>query len=84
MDHVSTLPDAIAQILRYVLIAVGSYLAGKGVSPELWIQITGIVMAIASAVWGLYVKTGTKAVPVEVAGRRDVPTVSAVTGAEQK
>jgi hypothetical protein len=38
-------------------------------------------VAAGSAWWGLYVRKGTRAVSEVTAARRDVPTVSPVTGA---
>lgn len=77
--------DTIWQIIRYVLIAAGSFLAGKGyISAENWETIVGAAGAIFTVLWGLYVKAGTKAVPEATAARADVPTVSSATGAVQQ
>ena len=49
-------------------------------------QVTAIVETIGTigaVLWGLFVKSGTTAVPDSVAARADVPTVSAATGAVQ-
>lgn len=74
--------DTIWQIVRYILIAAGSFATGKG-----WVtadQVTAIVGALGTlftVAWGLFVKSGTTAVPNAVAARADVPTVSGATGA---
>lgn len=74
--------DRIWQILRYVLIAGGSFLVGKGYIDAAGVEtIVGAIGAIGTVVWGLYVKTGTAAVPIATAERKDVPTVSGATGA---
>lgn len=77
--------DTIWQIVRYILIAAGSFVTGKG-----WVtadQVTAIVGALGTLftiAWGLFVKSGTTAVPNAVAARADIPTVSAATGAVTK
>jgi hypothetical protein len=74
--------DSVWQVVRYLLIAAGSFATGKG-----WItsdQVTSVIGAIGTlftVAWGLYVKAGTRAVPSVTAARPDVPTVSAATGA---
>ncbi|ABE62252.1 conserved hypothetical protein [Nitrobacter hamburgensis X14] len=74
--------DSVWQVVRYLLIAAGSFATGKG-----WVtsdQVTGIIGAIGTlftVAWGLYVKANTRAVPSVTAARPDVPTVSAATGA---
>lgn len=70
--------DIIWQIIRYILIAAGSFATGKG-----WVDadsVTQIIGTLFTVAWGLFVKTGTKAVPLATAARADVPTVSAATG----
>jgi hypothetical protein len=73
--------DSVWQVVRYLLIAAGSFATGKG-----WVtsdQVTSIIGAIGTlftVAWGLYVKAGTRAVPSVTAARPDVPTVSAATG----
>lgn len=75
--------DTIWQIVRYILIAAGSFATGKG-----WVtadQVTAIVGALGTlftVAWGLFVKSGTATVSAAVAARPDVPTVSAATGAK--
>jgi len=77
--------DTIWQIVRYILIAAGSFATGKG-----WVtadQVTTIIGALGSlfaVAWGLFVKAGTTAVPDATAARADVPTVSAATGSVTK
>jgi hypothetical protein len=74
--------DSIWQIARYILIAAGGFLTGKGwISAENWETIVGAIGSVGTILWGLYVKAGTSAVPDSVAVRADVPTVSAATGA---
>lgn len=74
--------DIVWQIVRYLLIAGGAFMTGKG-----WIsedQVTSIISAIGTigaVLWGLFVKAGTTAVPNAIAARSDVPTVSGATGA---
>ena len=77
--------DTIWQIIRYGLIAVGSWITSKGwVSGDQWEIIIGGLGTLFPVIWGLFVKSGTKAVPEATAARADVPTVSAATGAVQK
>jgi uncharacterized membrane protein YraQ (UPF0718 family) len=74
--------DSIWQIVRYVLIGVGGIAVGKGwVTNEQLVTLVGAIGSIGAVVWGLFVKSGTTAVPDAVAARSDVPTVSAATGA---
>lgn len=77
--------DSIWQIVRYILIGVGGIAVGKGwVTNEQLVTIIGAIGSIGGVVWGLFVKSGTTAVPDAVAARSDVPTVSAATGAVQQ
>lgn len=77
--------DTIWQLIRYGLIAAGSFLVGKGYFSEGDVStIVGAIGAVFPILWGLYVKAGTKAVPASTAARSDVPTVSAATGAVTK
>lgn len=74
--------DSVWQILRYILIAGGGFLTGKGyITAEQVTTIVGAIGSIGAVVWGLYVKAGTQAVPDAVADRPSIPTVSAATGA---
>lgn len=88
--------DTVWVNIRYALIALGVGIAVKYsrgilteetatslISPAVDVLI-GVIMAGGSAIWGNYVRSGTKAVPVETAARADVPTVSAATGAIQR
>jgi hypothetical protein len=74
--------DSVWQVVRYLLIAAGSFATGKG-----WVtsdQVTSIIGAIGTlftVAWGLYVKFGTRATTADTAVRPDVQTVSAATGA---
>lgn len=76
--------DLVWQNLRYLMIAVGTALSLKAcngcVTEPIIEQSVGVLIGIMGAVWGNYVKKGTKAVPIETALRPDVPTVSAATG----
>jgi hypothetical protein len=76
--------DTIWQLIRYGLIAAGSFLVGKGyITSEQVTTLVGAIGAIFPIAWGLYVKANTKAVPAATAARPDVPTVSAATGTVQ-
>ena len=83
--------DTFWQSVRYLLIGVGGYFAGRGkidpaqVAPfaDQIINILSGAAAVGAAAWGFYVKWRTRAVPERVAARIDVPTVSAATGAVQ-
>jgi len=80
--------DSFWQSVRYVLIAIGSFLAGRGkidalqVAPlvDQLIQIASGAVALGAASWGLYVKFRTATVPADVAVRPDVPVVNTATG----
>lgn len=76
--------DTVWQILRYLLIAVGSFATGKGwVTADQVTAVVGAIGTIGAVLWGLFVKSGTTAVPDKVAARPDIPTVSGATGAVQ-
>jgi len=77
--------------LRAILMIVASFMAGKGYFSEadfstfldkLQAAWPGII-ALATAGWALWVRTNTVAVPIATGQRKDVPTVSAVTGQTQ-
>lgn len=73
--------DTIWQIVRYVLIAGGTWVASKGyISETQWETVVGAIGTLFAVGWGLFVKSGTKAVPADVAARPDVPTISGATG----
>lgn len=77
--------EMIWQNLRYLLIALGGWLSGRGyVSTETWAQVVGLIAVVGPIAWGWYVKYGTRAVPKDVAERPSVPTVSGATGTIQK
>jgi hypothetical protein len=81
--------DNFWQGIRYLLIAGGFYLAGRGiVDPgkvmthvELAMNILPGLVGLAAAGWGFFVKWRTKTVPEETGDRTDVPTVNTATGA---
>lgn len=87
----TSMNDTIWQTVRYVLIGLGSFLAGRGkldaaqvpAMADQMISIMSGAVAVGSAIWGLYVKWKTVPVPEKVGARSDVPTVSPVTGAVQ-
>jgi hypothetical protein len=74
--------DSMWQVVRYLLIAVGSFATGKG-----WVtsdQVTSTIGALGTlftVAWGIYVKFGTRATTADTAARHDVPVISAATGA---
>jgi hypothetical protein len=74
--------DSVWQVVRYLLIAAGSFASGKGwVSSDQVTSIIGALGTLFTVAWGLYVKFGTRATTAETAARTDVPVVSAATGA---
>lgn len=76
--------DSIWQIIRYILIAAGSFATGKGwVTADQVTQVIGALGALFAVGWGLFVKAGTATVPAATAARSDVPTVSQATGTVQ-
>ena len=73
--------DMVWQLARYALIAGGTTLVTKGLTTEEQLNAAlGAVLALGAAGWGIFVKSGTKAVPAGIAARPDVPTISAATG----
>jgi hypothetical protein len=77
--------DTLWQIIRYVLIAAGSFASGKGwVTADDVTAIVGALGALFTVGWGMYVKYGTKATTVEAAAKPSVPTVSGATGVVSK
>lgn len=80
--------DSVWQTLRYVLIGIGGFFAGRGkidpaqVAPmaDQIIQIASGAVALGAAAWGLWVKFRTATVPASTAARPDVPVVSTATG----
>jgi hypothetical protein len=77
--------DTIWQIIRYLLIAGGSWASGKGyVSADQVTSIIGALGALFAVGWGLFVKSGTVSVPAATGARSDVPTVSGSTGVVTK
>ena len=73
--------DSVWQVVRYLLIAIGSFATGKG-----WVtsdQVTAMIGALGTlftVAWGLYVKFGTKATTASAASSPAVPVVSPATG----
>lgn len=88
----ASIQDTIWQTVRYVLIAGGMYLAGKGkIDPsqvastaDSIIQIGGSIVSVGTMIWGLVIKWKTVPVPASVGARPDVPTTSPVTGSLQQ
>lgn len=73
--------DVIWQLVRYGLLAVGGFFINKGtVTGDQVTQVVAGLGTLFTAGWGIYVKLGTKAVPVAVADKPTIPTVSAATG----
>lgn len=80
--------DSMWVTVRYALIGLGSYFAGRGkldpaqVAPmaDQLISIASGAVALGTAVWGFYVRFRTVAVPLATAARKDVPTISPATG----
>jgi hypothetical protein len=78
-------------MIRYIMIGVGGLLVGKGVwgitqadVPDIVdkvMPIGGAIISGGAAIWGIFVTYNTRAVPITVAARPDIPTVSPVTGA---
>lgn len=57
--------EKILSIARTIITVVGSFLAGKFIfgtviDDQLWLGITGAVISLASAVWGVVDKTATE------------------------
>lgn len=74
--------DLVWQFIRYVLLAVGGIFIHRGTITQATLDnIIGYGLDIFTFGWGMYVKYGTKAVPLTTAARKDVPTVNAATGA---
>lgn len=73
--------DSVWQLIRYGLLWIGTVLTTRGVTTSTENEIIiGAIMSLLPVLWGVYVRWNTKAVPVEVARRPDVPTVSQATG----
>jgi hypothetical protein len=80
--------DTLWDTFRNGLIAGGTLLAGYGwfdvakVEPFInnAMAIGGALMAVGTFAWTIWVKFGTKAVPMIVASQPEIPTVSAITG----
>lgn len=83
--------DQVWMSIRYLLLAVGGFFAGRGywtmdqatTVVDALPSIIGMSTAVGSAIWGLYVKWGTSAVPQATAERPDVPTINPATGATE-
>jgi hypothetical protein len=80
--------DQNAMLLRYFMIASGSYLAGRAGLPvemvgpivDQLLQVGGGAIAVGGTLWGLYVKCNTKTVSAATGARANVMTLSPVTG----
>jgi hypothetical protein len=74
--------DTIWQLIRYALMAAGGFVVSKGwITNDNLTQIVGAMGTLFVTAWGLYIKWGTTSVPDTTAARKDVPTISPVTGA---
>ena len=83
--------DTTWDAVRNALVAVGTAAAASGyfgisadqVGPfvDNALIVAGAASAVGAFAWSIYVKFRTKAVPIEVAARADVPTVNPITGA---
>ncbi len=74
------MPDSIAAIVRYALIAAGTHLATKYNLMDLDITaIAGAVMTLLTVAWGIFVKKGTVAIPANEV-KVDQTIVSSMTG----
>jgi hypothetical protein len=74
-------------LVRYGLIAVGTFLASKGwIAGDVggWVdELQGPLGAIiggGAALWGVIVNKNAAIVPAQTAQRNDVPTLSPITG----
>jgi hypothetical protein len=70
------------QLLRYVLIAGGTAAATESanITNSDVEVIAGAVVALLAALWGIYTRWKTAAVPVVRAALPDVPVQSSATG----
>jgi hypothetical protein len=83
----NSIPPEIWVALRSGLVFFGAYIFGSHLQPnevtqlaDLIIAFIGAAVALGTVAWTWYVRWGTRAVPTRTAERRDVPTVSALTG----
>ena len=70
-------------LTRLMLCTLGGALASRGefdISEGEIAGIAGAVIAIASIVWGVYVRWNARSVPLEVAVRPEIPVKSDLTG----
>jgi len=75
------LPDGVWSMVRWALATLGGGAVTSGWLTENDLStIVGAVISILTVAWGIWVRHGTRQVPVEVAKSVDVPTVSAATG----
>ena len=83
--------DALWQTIRNGLTAAGTLMAAAGwfdiakVEPAVNIIMatSGIGLALGTVIWTVRTSFGTKAVPIEIADRPDVPTVNPITGSSE-
>lgn len=77
--------DTVWQIVRYLLIALGTGFVQKGyIDSDTLTTIVGAIGTLFIAGWGVYVKFGTKATTAAHADKVSTPTVSPATGAVSK
>ena len=70
------------QLLRYIMIAGGTVLAAKtpNISEGDVQGIVGGIIALGGALWGVYTRWNTAAVPTATATAADIPVKSSATG----
>jgi len=74
-------PDGVWSLVRWALASLGGGAVASGWLTENDLStIVGAVVSLLTVAWGIWVRAGTKQVPVEVAKNPQVPTVSAATG----
>jgi len=73
--------DTVWQIVRYLLIALGTGFVQKGyINNDTLTTIVSACGTLFIAGWGIYVKLGTRATTADHADKVSTPVVSPVTG----
>lgn len=76
------IPDSVAAILRYALIAAGTWVATKYGITDLNVEgLAGAVLTVLTVIWGVFVKKGTVAIPADSIKTTQSP-VSSITGTQ--